>query len=170
MNSFSHEASTLDHGLPPTAADPGTADAWDCRRGLPSAAEELRRTATALGSGWEMLPADEKSSGLQQRLERLQARLKEDLRRCAAEATPGTASPQLELLESTRMLEAALPKSAEVQQTFAGLPLVRVGAEERLPRVIHLAEMYLAAAKGIWSGESLSVFCRTRPRGVIRCC
>jgi cyclic beta-1,2-glucan synthetase len=163
MNSSSEfqESMASEHGLPPTAPETPT-------RGLPErppvADATLRAAAEALSRGWEMLEPATAEVDLQQRLVRLESRLKEALRVCALEARTGKPTPQLELLESTRMLEAALPKGSEAAATFADLPLVRVGEGESLPRVINLAEMYLATAQGIWSPESLTVFVREAQR------
>ena len=157
MNPLSEDRMVSEGALPPTAPvlDLPT-------RGLPERPgvddAELRAAARTMSSRWEMLPADEQKIDLEQRLERLGNRLKGALRTCAMEAKTSEPTPQLELLESTRMLEAALPKKSEAEATYSGLPRVRVNGAEALPRVINLAELYLAKAGGIWSAESLASF------------
>ena len=120
--------------------------------------DELRQRADALSRQWEMVPPNPKVDGLSQRLERLQERLAEVLRACHKTASIHELTPQLELLESTRMLEAALIAGDNTSATFASLPHVRVDGNKELPRAVNLAEGYLSAAQGIWSPESLITF------------
>jgi cyclic beta-1,2-glucan synthetase len=120
--------------------------------------EELRQRAEALSQQWEMVPPNPKADGLSKRLARLQERLAEVLRACHKTASIHELTPQLELLESTRMLEAALVAGDNTSATFASLPHVRVDGNQELPRAVNLAEGYLSAAQGIWSPESLITF------------
>ena len=119
---------------------------------------ELEERAEALSRQWEMVPAHPKGGGLSARLVRLQERLTEILRACRKTASLQELTPQLELLESTRMLEGALIAGDDTAATFASLPHVRVDGDKALPRAINLAEGYLSAAKGIWSPESLTIY------------
>jgi cyclic beta-1,2-glucan synthetase len=122
---------------------------------------ELRAGADALTGQWQMLGpgvGGGKQGGLPERLKRLAARLKDRLAAAKAIANTKELTPQLELLESTRMLEAALISADTALQTFAKLPHIRLANGEDLPRLMNLAEGYLVAVKGIWSAESLSIY------------
>src|ERR1700724_1502701 len=84
-------------------------------KGLPERPDvteaELRAGAEALTAQWQMLgPAtgDARQGGLPERLKRLSLRLKERLAVAKSRAPSKELTPELELLESTRMLEAAL--------------------------------------------------------------
>jgi hypothetical protein len=124
----------------------------------PSVSEsDLRASATALVSQWQLLPKDTAAKGLTLRLKSLAARLKERLATCKAIATKEL-TPQLEFLESTRMFEAALIAADSASDTFASLPLIQLPDGTDIPRVMNLAEGYLAAAQGIWSAESLAIY------------
>ncbi len=135
-------------------------------KGLPERPDvteaELRAGADALTAQWQMLgPASgdsSKSGGLTERLKHLSVRLKERLAAAKLRATTKELTPELELLESTRMLEAAIISADAAKATFAKLPLIHLATGEDLPRVMNLAEGYVAAAKGIWSAESLAVY------------
>ena len=163
MAPFSEEPVTSEHALPPTAP---TLDLPTL--GLPekpSVSEaELKQRATTLSSQWEMLPANPKDGGLSARLIRLKERLIEILRASRKTASLQELTPQLELLESTRMLESALIAGDDTSATFAALPHVRVDHDKELPRVVNLAEGYLSAAQGIWSPESLSTYVQQAQR------
>jgi hypothetical protein len=124
----------------------------------PSVSEaELRAAAKELMRGWQLLPKDTAAKGMAVRLRSLATRLKERLAACKAIATKEL-TPPLEFLESTRMFEAALLSADAAAASFAGLPRVQLADGSDLPRVMHLAEGYLQAAKGIWSAESLAVY------------
>jgi cyclic beta-1,2-glucan glucanotransferase len=157
MAPFSEEPTTSEHTLPPTAP------ALELPAGglpeKPSVSDaELKEQADALSSRWEMVPANPKTNGLAIRLDRLKERLTEILRACRKTASLQELTPQLELLESTRMLESALIAGDDTAATFASLPHVHVDGDKELPRVINLAEGYLSAAQGIWSPESLTTY------------
>ena len=125
----------------------------------PSVSEgELRASAQILTCHWQMLPKDSASKGLGMRLKGLGLRLKERLAAAKAIASTKELTPQLELLESGRMFEAALISADAASATFAGLPRVVVDGGSDIPRVMNLAEGYLSAAKGIWSPESLAAY------------
>ena len=123
--------------------------------------EELRAGADALIAQWRMLApagAGTNKNGLQERLKALGVRLKERLAAAKERVSGKDLTPELELLESTRMLEAAIISADAAKATFDKLPLLRLATGEDLPRVMHLAEGYVATVKGIWSAESLGVF------------
>jgi cyclic beta-1,2-glucan synthetase len=119
---------------------------------------ELQRNAEALSAQWEMTAPNTDMNGLPERIIRLKQRLAIILRACRKAASLQELTPQLELLESTRMLESALIGEDDAGALFASLPQVRVEGNDELPRVINLAEGYLSASKGIWSPESLTIF------------
>ena len=107
MAPFSEDPVTSEHALPLTA--PG----FDLpTTGLPErppvSDAELEERAKALGRQWVMVPANPKAGGLSARLVRQKQRLTEILRACRKTASLQELTPQLELLESTRMLESAL--------------------------------------------------------------
>ena len=68
-------------------------------------------------------------------------------------ATTKEQTPELELLESTRMLGAAII-SADVAKARWRSCRGLAGTGEEEPRVANLAEGYVAVAKGIWSAHS----------------
>ncbi len=144
-----------EHILPPTA--PAIPSA-----GLPEkpsvSEDELRQAAIALSRQWEMVPPNSSKGGFSSRLARLKERLSQVLRTAKKTANLQELTPELELLESTRMLESALLVGPDTTATFASLPHVRVEPDGELPRAINLAEGYLSAAHGIWSPESLTVY------------
>src|SRR4030088_1249405 len=157
MAPLSDDPIASDPALPPTVPEvelPTT--------GLPEkppvSNAELQERAEALNRQWEMVPADTTAKGLPLRLARLKERLTEILRACRKTASLQELTPQLELLESTRMLESALIAGDDTIATFAPLPHVRVEGDKALPRVINLAEGYLSAARGIWAPESLTAY------------
>jgi cyclic beta-1,2-glucan synthetase len=148
---------TVEHTLPPTAPALEMPTAGLPER--PSVSDaELKDRADAMSRQWEMVPASTKSDGLSKRLANLKQRLAEVLRTCKKTASIHELTPELELLESTRMLESALIAGDNTAETFASLPHVRVDKNSDLPRAINLTEGYLVAAKGIWSDESLTVY------------
>ncbi len=118
---------------------------------------ELRLHADALVDRWQPTTLSPTSNNLAARLTQLQVRVKELLRACRRIASTNKLTPQLELLESGRMLEFAIP-TGEVATTFSRLPHVRVSSGDDLPEVIHLAMGYLSCAGGIWSAESLTIY------------
>jgi len=119
---------------------------------------QLRDHADALAGQWETAPGGAKQDGFTERLERLEVRLSAVLQKCRAIASPQELTPQLELLESSRMMESVIVAGKSASGTFAALPHVRVESEGKLPRVMNLAEGYLSAAGGIWSAQSLTTY------------
>src|ERR1700735_4632210 len=148
---------TTEHALPPTA--PALEMPTDNLPERPTVSdEELREHAIALSSQWTMVPRDTRTTGFAARLVSLTARLAAILQTCRKTASIKELTPQLELLESTRMLESALVAGDNTAATFATLPHVRVNQDSELPRVVNMAEGSLSAAHGIWSPESLASF------------
>jgi cyclic beta-1,2-glucan synthetase len=119
---------------------------------------ELRERAEVLSRYWELMPANTKSDGLSVRLVRLKERLAEVLRIAKKTASLEELTPELELLESKRTLEAVLITGEDTAIAFAPLPHVKVDNGKELPRVLNLAEGYLSAVRGIWSPDSLIIF------------
>ena len=157
MAPFSENSMTSDHALPPTAPALEMPTA-----GLPEKPDvsdsDLRDRATALSRQWDMVAHDARTGGFSARLTRLKDRLSHILRTSRKTADLQNLTPELELLESTRMLESALIVGPDTRAAFASLPHVRIEPDGELPRAVNLAEGYLAAAEGIWSPESLTVY------------
>ena len=155
--------------LPPTAPVDETRSG-----GLPEeppvSSEALRSDAAALAHEWKAVvpgkgkDGEDGKSELTERLAELGVRLKECLRACRAIASTDELTPQLELLESTRALEGVLTGVKASVSNFTVLPQVRVADGRMIPRVMNLAEGYLAAAKGIWSQASLSTYVNAAQR------
>ncbi len=135
----------------------------------PVSDDHLRSAARALASTWQMTKAKPGEDSLPARLASLKLRLAARLKACEAIADTKQLTPPLELLESTRALEGVL------QGMKAALPELRLqphvfvapakdapatAQQQAIPRVMNLAEGYLAAARGIWSAPSLSLFVR----------
>lgn len=151
------ENMTSEHGSSLTAPVPDFATT-----GLPEkpavTEAELREDADALVRGWQPLPSAITYDALAKRLVELRARLGERLKACRKLVTTNELTPQLELLESSRMFQSAIPTDESIASTFRRLPHVRVASGDDLPQVVHLAMGYLSAAKGIWSEESLAIY------------
>ena len=143
--------------VPPSAPVPETPTA-----GLPEkpavSDSVLREHADKLARSWEMAWGEARQQGFSQRLKRLENRLAGLLAKCRAIANTQELTPQLELLESSRMMESAITAGSTAVDTFIELPHVRVESENKLPRVMNLTEGYLSAAGGIWSPESLTIY------------
>ena len=163
MAPLSKDPTASEQVLPPTAPTLDLPTA-----GLPEkppvSNAELQERAETLSRQWEMVPTGTKANGLAVRLTKLKERLAEILRACRKTACLEELTPQLELLESTRMLESVLIAEDETSARFASLPHVRVDGNKELPRAINLAEGYLSAAKGIWSPESLTTYVQQAQR------
>jgi cyclic beta-1,2-glucan synthetase len=123
----------------------------------PVSDDALREDAGTLAGGWEMMPAGHYETGLPQRLKELKARLRSLLKEAQDRVSGKELTPQLELLESSRMLEAAIVSSESAAKAMQALPHIRL-PHGMLPRVTNLAEAYLSRAQGIWSPRSLSLY------------
>lgn len=142
--------------LPPTA--PASAATMGALPENPTSSEAaLREHAYSLTQQWQTQPGAQTQTGFQQYRDELKQRLKERLRICSINASPEKMTPQMELLESKRMLEAAVATDDDVR-TWARLPHTHAGGDRELPRVMALAEGYISAAGGIWSHGSLEIY------------
>jgi cyclic beta-1,2-glucan synthetase len=157
MAPFSEDRVTSEHALPPTAPTLELPEVGLPER--PSVSDtELKQRAEAISRQWELVVPSPHAGGLSTRLIQLKARLAEVLRLCSKTSTRHELTPQLELLESKRMLESVLIGTEDTVAAFAALPHVRVDGDKDLPRVVSLTESYLTATRGIWSHESFSLF------------
>ncbi|WP_244501907.1 glucoamylase family protein [Terriglobus roseus] len=95
---------------------------------------------------------------LQTKLAKLEKRLEERLAACEKISRLSELTPQLELLESTRMLQNVLKEAESSEKQILQLLLVESPEGDKIPRVMRVTEEYLDTAHGIWSGESLSTF------------
>lgn len=120
---------------------------------------ELCRRAEQLAHTWQAVPfATRAPKYLEGRLEKLNTRLVARLAACKTIARLDELTPQLELLESTRMLEAVLREAGSAKKQLTNVPLVVSPEGDRLPRIVRVAEEYLDTAGGIWSADSLCTF------------
>ncbi|HEV2711259.1 MAG TPA: glucoamylase family protein [Edaphobacter sp.] len=119
--------------------------------------EELRQHADTLIRHLEIVGRGSGNDGFESRLEKLRTRLKERLAICREQTSGNQLTPQLELLESTRMLKVALAGTESAKDGFAEVPHVRLPSGEVLPQIVFLAEGYLSTAR-IWSAESLAIY------------
>ncbi len=125
----------------------------------PSVSEDdLREHAQELVGSWEAMPPSKAYTGLEIRLKELSARLKGLLAQAKSCVHSKTLTPELELLESTRMLEAAIVSTLSAAEAFRALPHIHQQHTQTLPRITSVAEAYLWRAGGIWSPESLSLY------------
>ncbi len=134
----------------------------------PSVSEDdLREHAEQLVQGWESMPPSKGYTGLEVRLKELSAKLKSLLAQAKSRVHSKHLTPELELLESTRMLEAAIVSTSSAAEAFRALPHIHQQHTKTLPRITSLAEAYLWRAGGIWSPASLCLYVhqlqRTRP-------
>ncbi len=157
MAPFSEDRVTSEHTLPPTAPTLELPTAGLPER--PSVSDaDLQQRAEALSRQWQLVPPSAHGGGLSARLVQLKERLTEVLHLCSKTASRHELTPQLELLESKRMLESVLVATEDTAAAFAALPQVRVDGDKNLPRAVNLTEVYLTAVRGIWSSESFSLF------------
>ncbi|HUZ97345.1 MAG TPA: glucoamylase family protein [Edaphobacter sp.] len=148
--------STFEGHAPPTAPVPDLPT-----KGLPEKPtipeEELRQHANTLIRHLAIVAPGTGGIDLERRLGKLTVRLNQRLAICREQTSGNTLTPQLELLESTRMLKAVLIGTESAKEGFSKLPHVRLPSGDVLPQIIFLAEGYLSAAR-IWSAESLAVY------------
>jgi cyclic beta-1,2-glucan glucanotransferase len=119
--------------------------------------EELRQHADTLIRHLEIVARGGGNDGFEARLSRLTIRLKERLAICRDQTSGSQLTPQLELLESSRMLKSAIAGTESAMDGFAKVPHVRLASGEVLPQVVFLAEGYLSVAR-VWSAESLAIY------------
>ncbi len=157
MKTLSQEGISFEHASPLTAPVPDFSAGGLPER--PAVTEaELRVDADELVGRWKPVASAAVDDNLLKRRTELRARLSERLAACRRIASPNHLTPQLELLESGKMLEFAIPSEEDVATRFRKVPWVRVAAGDEMPQVIHLAMGYLAVAKGIWSPESFETY------------
>jgi cyclic beta-1,2-glucan synthetase len=153
MNEF-HKDSAVGPALPPTAP------VSEQTIGLPErpsvSDDALRENAVALTQELHHV-APAAATGLKSRLEKLKSRLAEDTRVCKTLVTSSELTPPLELLESMRMFEAVLVEVAATDDEYADVPFA-MASDGATPRVLRIAESYVAAAGGIWSPDSLLLY------------
>jgi len=84
----------------------------------------LRQRAQSLLAAWQPVKQDPKDApdDLGVRLERVTARLSETLRQCEAVVDLRKLTPPLELLESSRMLQAVLTEAESSKKNVRRLP------------------------------------------------
>ncbi len=154
---LSPEGISFEHASPLTAPVPEVP-----AEGLPECPAvteaDLRVHADELVARWKPVAAAAIGDNLVRRRTELRIRLAERLAACRRIASPNQLTPQLELLESEKMLDFAIPSADDVATKFRKLPWIRVTSGDEMPQVIHLAMGYLAAVGGIWSPESLEMY------------
>ncbi|CAN5551562.1 hypothetical protein BH10ACI4_BH10ACI4_16180 [soil metagenome] len=119
--------------------------------------DQLRQDAARLAHNTERVQPSKPIADLEARLKRLKVRLSERMRACKLLVTSQELTPALELLESSRMFEAVLTGLTASKKQYAEVPYVRV-PDGAVPRVLHLAEQYVADVRGIWSQDSLVLY------------
>jgi cyclic beta-1,2-glucan synthetase len=119
--------------------------------------EELRQHADTLIRHLEIVAGATDNDDFDARLTKLTTRLKARLAICREQTSGNQLTPQLELLESTRMLKGTIAGTENAKDEFSRVPHVRLPSGEVLPQVVFLAEGYLSAAR-IWSAESLAIY------------
>ncbi len=107
---------------------------------------------------WQLLAVDTSPTHLLQHLDALDLRLRAILQLCRTRVHGTELTPQLELLESTRMLQDACTAARAAIPQLASLPRIQTVNTEPQPRILYLADDYLAAASGIWSTTSLTTY------------
>ena len=121
--------------------------------------DELRQHADTLIRHLEIVPSATGGKDYENRLKRLAERFQQQLATFQRQVPDNRLTPQLEYVESARMLKAALASSESAMEGFLQVPQVRLASGEVLPLVLFLAEGYLSVAR-VWSGESLAAYVR----------
>ncbi len=121
--------------------------------------DELRANASALAATWETVSTSA-PTGLAARIAMLQRCLPAALKTAKQHARGKERTLDVKLLEERRTLEAVLNSSKKLLSEFTTLPMVHIARHGTLPRIVNLAEEYLAAAHGVWSAESIEVYAR----------
>lgn len=126
----------------------------------PISDSDLADRARALVASWEIappVPRAKTKAGLPERFKKLARRL-EQVIATARQQQPGkNLAPQLEILESSRILKRALKSVVDAVSELQKLPHVRF-AHSSIPRIIHLAGSYFEHACGIWSEASFKLY------------
>jgi cyclic beta-1,2-glucan synthetase len=156
MASFSEDITSA-HALPLTAPVEDVPS-----EGLPEEPTvtdvELRRQADLLVKRWQPLPAKASQDQFLPSIRKLQFQIEKNLRIWSAEIRSNELTPRLELVESSRMWEAAVPPIHEAETIFRDLPQAHMESSGDRPRILQLARGYLEAVDGVWSQRSLEVY------------
>ena len=138
------------------------ASADDCEQtwpDMPNVSDAgLREGAAALVAEWEMTTPESPHTCLPDRLRKLIPRLKHVMGEARVRVVDLRPSPDLSLLRSKRMLQAAIAFNKHDIERFEKLPHVHIPRAGVMPRIANLAETYMATAKGIWSEHSLAIY------------
>ena len=119
---------------------------------------ELRQHADALAVRLRQQASEKTQDEVKRYLDRLRSRLKAAVPLWREGTSTTVLTPKLELVESARMFESAIPRGDDGASMFAGVPLADLPPEGMLPQVIHIAGSYTLAVEGVWSAHSLSVY------------
>lgn len=119
---------------------------------------ELRQHARALTADWAPVAQRATGQAFYRYLTQLRARLDQSERIWSVGVNVRELTPQLELVESSRMFDAAVPSVPAAEEIFRGLPQIDPDKMGNQPRVIHLARGYMKAVDGIWSPPSLTLY------------
>ena len=145
------------HASPLTAPVPETPSA-----GLPEEPNigeaELRVAADEFARSLRMESPASSGENFVRYLEGLRSRLKEATPRWKEGTSTTELTPKLELVESVRMFESAVPRGESGVAMYRDVPFANRAPAGSLPRIVHIAGSYLACADGIWSRKSLSIF------------
>ncbi len=158
MASFSEDPMSV-HALPLTAPIEELQS-----KGLPEETavpdHELQRQADLFVNRWQPAPAGTSLDQFLLSITQLRIRIERNLHIWKDGVTTTELTPRLELVESSRMLEAAVPRPSEAEQIFRKLPQIQMESRGERPRVLQIARAYLEAADGIWSHRSLELYVR----------
>lgn len=129
-------------------------------REAPDVSEEtFRMSAQTMVSQWQTrrtsAPTDR---SFDVRIATLRRRLSERLKSDKDAVSKDISARQRELLENTRMLRAVLEDTKDETRQIHKLGVVDTADGQVSPRIMRLAEEYLATARGIWSPGSLATF------------
>src|SRR5215472_10339679 len=156
MASLSEDLKSL-HTIPLTAPVEETAST-----GLPEEPTvtevELRRHAEILARDWRPIPATTGMTQFLDYIRHLRLWLDRSMRGWSAGVVGRELTPRLELVESGRILEAAIPTTDEAEELFRGLPQVHLDSTGDWPRIVQLARAYIGAVDGVWSQGSLETY------------
>jgi hypothetical protein len=119
---------------------------------------ELRVAADEFARSLRAEPPGSGAENFVRYLDGLRSRLKEATPQWKAGTSTTELTPKLELVESARMFESAVPRGESGAAMYRDVPFANLTPAGSLPRVIHIAGSYLACADGIWSQKSLSIF------------
>lgn len=119
---------------------------------------ELRAAADALARSLRLEGPARNADAVAKYFDGLRSRLKAATPLWKAGTSTTELTPKLELVESVRMFEAAVPRGESGAAMYDDVPLANMPPAGSLPQVIHIAGSYLACVNGIWSRGSLGIF------------